>query len=364
MKKNILFIFRGQVLLKEFLSEYQKYSGENCVLLVEKGVPYNIVSMDISKQGLSVILMTHDDLLDEKINMEFDCILMNPPYKNGLHYKMLNKSFELLKDNGTLQCIHPATAFLNKKDTKKQKEPIKTLEIVCKYRTEIKLIDGNKIFNAGLFVPLSITKITKIEDEDIVVKFKHFDENSTHTKIVKNLDKIFIHADDRVLSIMEKIKRLMTSSLENNLYRTGKIGQYYLNINKMSGNTPKEGKINPDFYCMIYKKYENDISSQIVITPKEDWERKGGSQFNQVAVNSVGDAQNVANYLMTKFARFSLSILKISSYIDCGELTLVPFMDPTVNWTDEMLCNHFELTEQEIEFINNYIGNWYERDFI
>jgi hypothetical protein len=54
MKKNILFIYRGQVLLKEFLPEYEKYLGENCVLLVEKGIPFNIVFMDIKKIGLNV----------------------------------------------------------------------------------------------------------------------------------------------------------------------------------------------------------------------------------------------------------------------------------------------------------------------
>ncbi len=58
-----------------------------------------------------------------------------------------------------------------------------------------------------------------------------------------------------------------------------------------------------------------------------------------------------------------LSILKISSYIDCGELDMVPFMEPTVNWDDETLYQYFNLTEDEIIFINEYIGNWYGRDF-
>lgn len=363
MKKNVLFIYRGQVLLDEFLPEYEKHMGQNCVLLVEKGIPFNLVNMTIKRLKLSVELKTIDDLLENNINMKFDSIVMNPPYKNGLHYKLLNRAFDLLNEGGTITCIHPATAFLNKKTTKKQKEPTKTIEIVEKYRTELELIDGNKIFNAGLFVPLSITKITKVIDNDIRVNFKHLDKNSKYTKTVKNLDNIFIHADDRVLSIIDKVKTHMISSVEENLYRNGKNGDYYLTINKMAGNTPKEGKVNPDFYCMIYKKYENNIESLIVTVPKEDWERKGGSQFNQIAINSVEEGKNVAKYLMTKFARFCLSILKISSYIDCGELDMVPFMEPTVNWDDETLYQYFNLTEDEIIFINEYIGNWYGRDF-
>ena len=47
MKKNILFIYRAQVLLKEFLPEYKKYSEENCVILVEKDKPFNLIKKDI-----------------------------------------------------------------------------------------------------------------------------------------------------------------------------------------------------------------------------------------------------------------------------------------------------------------------------
>jgi site-specific DNA-methyltransferase (adenine-specific) len=67
--------------------------------------------------------------------------------------------------------------------------------------------------------------------------------------------------------------------------------------------------------------------------------------------------------LLTKFARFCLSIYKNGANLNSGELKLVPFIDPTIQWTDEMLFQHFELTQEEINFINEFIGDWYQRDF-
>jgi site-specific DNA-methyltransferase (adenine-specific) len=66
---------------------------------------------------------------------------------------------------------------------------------------------------------------------------------------------------------------------------------------------------------------------------------------------------------MTKFMRFSLSLNKLSGYLTRGELKSVPFIDPSIEWTDDMLFRHFELTQEEINFINEFIGNWYQRDF-
>ena len=94
MKKNILFIYRGQVLKSEFLPEYKNYSEENCILMVEKGPSFNTISLLINKLGLKVTLMTHDDLLEDKVYMKFDSIVMNPPYKGGLHIDIFNKAFE------------------------------------------------------------------------------------------------------------------------------------------------------------------------------------------------------------------------------------------------------------------------------
>jgi hypothetical protein len=355
MKKNILFIYRGQVLLKEFLPEYNKFSGENCVLLVEKGIPFNIVYMDIKKMGLNVNLMTHDDLLGNKIKMKFDSIVMNPPYKSGLHIDLFNKAFDLLKSEGSMTCIHPSTPFITRKPTKIDSKTKKIREIISTYKTEIKLVDGNKLFNAGFFAPLSITHVQKIISETINVTYQHINEDSCEVHTYETINDIFIHGNNIVTSIYKKVCKKMKLSVDSKLTRKGSRGNFYLKLNSIVGNIPKNGKLNPDFNCLIYRENQNsfnELFSNNFIN--------GDTMY--VSLDSEQEGINFFNYCLTKFARFCVSFYKINQHIDRGELLALPFLDFTREWTDSMLFEYFEFSDDEVDFINNYIGDWYERD--
>jgi len=45
--------------------------------------------------------------------------------------------------------------------------------------------------------------------------------------------------------------------------------------------------------------------------------------------------------------------------LECGEMELIPWLDFSVEWTDEKLYKEFNLTEKEIEFINKHIVKYY-----
>jgi hypothetical protein len=365
MKKNVLFIYRGQVLLEEFLPEYEKHIGNNCVLLVEKGIPFNLVDMTIKRLKLSVELKTIDDLLENNINMKFNSIVMNPPYKGGLHIDMFNKAFDLLIDGGIITCIHPSTPFINRKPTKTSGKTKKIKEIVSKYRTRLTLIDGNKIFDAGFFTPLSITQVKKVLDNKIEIVYSHIDSTNKEVKVYNKLDDIFIHGNDLVIGIYNKILSRMNQSVESKLYRNGGRGNLYLDIIRTCGHPPKNGetRVNPDFYCLIYKKNENNFNDLIIQTPNEKSEQKGGTGFNQISINSIEEGEYLFKYLLTKFSRFCVSLYKMNIQLTSKELDILPYMNFSEEWTDEKLFEYFELTQEEINFIEEYIPNWYERDF-
>lgn len=66
-------------------------------------------------------------------------------------------------------------------------------------------------------------------------------------------------------------------------------------------------------------------------------------------------AENLANYLRTKFARFLLSLAKISQHGTGKTYRFVPLLDFNEEWTDEKLFKKYLLTQQEIDYIESSI---------
>jgi hypothetical protein len=367
MKKNVLFIYRGQVLLKEFLPEYKKYSEDNCLLLVEKGIPFNVVSMDIKKMGLNVNLMTHDDLLENKIKMKFNVIVMNPPYKGGLHIDFFNNAFELLEDEGMITSIQPATPFLNTNTPKPNKKDVLIRQIVQNHKSLIKMVDGNELFNEGFFVPLSIITLTKSIDNDqnVCIQYQHSIDSIQGVHKYKTFNDVFIHGNNLVLNIRDKIFNKKILSLNDKSSKKITTSPFWVSIAAVVGHPPKNNKVNPDFYCLVFKRNENDFNPLIIENYNDLPGRANGRDKRGIAVNSRDEAINLIKTMMTKTFRFALSLSKIGSNLWGGNmLDTVPYLDFSNEWTDEMLFDYFEFTEEEINFINNYVGNWYERDFI
>jgi hypothetical protein len=284
-----------------------------------------------------------------------DFIVINPPYKGGEHINIFNKAFDELEDGGTLICVHPSTPFINRKPTKDTGGTSRIKEIVSKYKTRLTLVDGNTIFNAGFFTPLSITRVEKVLDEKIEVVYSHINSNNKEVKTYDKLDDIFVHGNDIVVDIYNKILKNIKSNVQSKLTRTGHRSNYYLKINSIVGNIPKNGEANPDFNCILYKQNENNFAELI-----SDTFENGDKNF--LGFESVNLAKNGFEYLKTKFARFCVSLYKMNQHLDRGELEIVPYMDFSQEWTDEKLFEHFELEIEERNFINNYIQNWYKLD--
>lgn len=66
-------------------------------------------------------------------------------------------------------------------------------------------------------------------------------------------------------------------------------------------------------------------------------------------------ANHLSDYLRTKFARFLLSLAKISQHGTGKTYRFVPLQDFSEEWTDERLYNKYSLTQQEIDYIESSI---------
>jgi hypothetical protein len=289
-----------------------------------------------------------------------DFIIINPPYKRGFHIKVFNKAFEELNDGGTLICLHPSTQIINNDGSNESEIFRNTLQ---NYDTTITFINGNKIFDAGFFTPLSVTRVKKLKSNNIKLLNKFFDDSNNKLENYSNIDDIYIHPNKIVLDIRNSILKKLNKSIGDFLFRNGSNGKYYLKFVTVSGHPPKnnENNIHPDFYQLIYKSDENNFDK--LVTKNAIGKKDNGGIYNELSFNSYESAKNGFEFLKTKFTRFCLSLVKTGQNLNTSDMRYIPYMDFSQEWTDEKLFDYFELTQEERDFINIYIPNWYERDF-
>jgi site-specific DNA-methyltransferase (adenine-specific) len=67
------------------------------------------------------------------------------------------------------------------------------------------------------------------------------------------------------------------------------------------------------------------------------------------------EAINLVNYMKTKFFRFLVSQLMYSHSITQDTYSFVPILDMNIKWTDEMLYKRYDLSHEEIAFIESKI---------
>ena len=72
-------------------------------------------------------------------------------------------------------------------------------------------------------------------------------------------------------------------------------------------------------------------------------------------VKNEQEAQNLISYMSTRFFRFMMALIKNTQNISKGVFAFVPVLDYSKSWTDEELYAKYNLTEEEIEFIESMI---------
>lgn len=73
-------------------------------------------------------------------------------------------------------------------------------------------------------------------------------------------------------------------------------------------------------------------------------------------------ARNFATYMRTRFFRFMLSLRKNTQDVTQSRFKFVPVMDTSEVWTDEKLYEHFDITKDEVAFIESLVKEMIESD--
>jgi site-specific DNA-methyltransferase (adenine-specific) len=70
---------------------------------------------------------------------------------------------------------------------------------------------------------------------------------------------------------------------------------------------------------------------------------------------TVVQAKNLVSYMETRFFRFLVSLIKNTQNISKASFAFVPIQDFSEPWTDEMLYKKYNISKEEVQFIESMI---------
>jgi hypothetical protein len=273
---------------------------------------------------------------------KFNIILGNPPFNQMIDMTFVQKSYSI---SDIILFIHPSTWLLDEKN--KQKKFRDTKNLISEHLESIELFNGNKLFGIQLFVPCVITYINKNK------KIKEINCLDTINDIDIKYDNIYQINKFSDLEIYHSIKEKIKSKIKESLYsrlRTQSDNTYYINLSQIRGhvdlNSTKK-MLKDDFYTLCTKN--------LVVSETKRQQR----ELTQFSFLDKSEANNFLKYTKTNFARFCLSLNKNNQNLYCGEMSFIPWLDFSQEWTDEKLYKYFDISEEEIKFIEKQIPKYY-----
>ena len=304
--------------------------------------------------------------------MNFDVILINPPYDRSLHLDFLEKCIEI-SDN--VVSIQPATFLINLRNNGKAKRYNKFKEKIDKHVKFINIENYNDIFKTGLFVPYMIINIDNNKTYDKI----EFD-SCGYKKYVNSIYDCNLIGNKKIIeSILNKVKNDVVS---NHVYKPNKSEKkndnWYLKIsgdiitgNLMVGNDD------------LAKRYQTtDIDAYSIKMPFGTYERryiatmcfvnkngtvdpqdtpplindKGNKPTDKEAAAIVGTKEEVENWKYFVTHNKLPIFISILMTIDQKNNTLeyVPWCADN-KYSDEEIYKKYNITKEEQKFIDDIL---------
>lgn len=361
--KSILVLYNIEIV---FALRMRDYKGEvtfftsslkKCEIAPKFLPGIKVEYIEKSKDPLQHLTMAFPD--------KFDIVIANPPYSKKLDLKFLDKAFDIAKDEVVF--VHPSSFLVDQK--KSLEIYTKTLEKVGKFIKSIKLFNGNGIFDIGLYVPCSITHISK-KKESNYFQFDYPQYKQSFKLENSKISEISVFGySNHFSSIKNKIKAFLKNQGSENLETrgfvlgSGKEDQRFLRNQdsffvEMSHITAGNNRGEHVKFDDPIHKHDFFISiSKYQTVVKRGIEPKYNIWFE---FDSIIQATNFLNYLKTDFFRICLSLSKTNQHLSRGEFRMIPWLDFTQDWTDEKLYAHFGINQEEQSFIKEVIPNWYD----
>lgn len=277
---------------------------------------------------------------------KFDIVIGNPPYNQMIDMLFITKSYNI---SDSILFVHPSTWLLDEKGIQKKFNSTKNL--IGEHLESIQLFNGNKLFNIALFVPCVISYVNKNKEYKGI---KCIDKINNTELLYNNIFEVNKFSDIEIYpSIKSKILSKKSESVWSYYKDKSKNNtkDFMVSFTGIRGNVnlkSDESMIQNDFYTIVSSDRKVQESNTIV-----------GDSFLKFYFNTKFEAENFLKFLKTNISRFLISIYKNNQNLHRGELDILPWLDFSREWTDEDLIQEFDLTNEEVEFINKHIPKYY-----
>jgi len=298
----------------------------------------------LKRKGYNVILK---DFLNGEINMKFDVILGNPPYHEHEHSsiklwkKFVIKGEEILKDNGILSFVIPVSWSKPLRSTSKGNDKL-CGEIFRKHTLLNYNLDINSYFGNG---SLDISYVTFKKDYNNN-NFSYIHKNKTVSDI---LNKIILNSDKSIKLLHyantpwhRGIKRVDKKSKEFSIPLVENVDKFkYTNVDDIELRNRKKIHIPRVFgFNFIGDNGKYGL----------------GYQAECILLEELESVEYALDYFNSKLISTILKEVKWIPQADYSVLELLPRLDFSKKWSDSGLYKEFNLTQEEIDYIENYVG--------
>lgn len=306
---------------------------------------------DTKEDSLNIKYVTEEEFFNLE-NVKFDVIVGNPPYNdsnNGnipIYHKFVKKSQELA--NQVLMVVPSSFAISNERNGDEVRQLVGTVQTEV-----IKFLPSDTFDTADVETLYFIWKKGSTNNTRIINSNGEEYSTDNYTYIWRN---------KKVKSILEKCGTVESKDSWIKFYRMenskldGKETNTVTTINKDKVEITKTTTV--DRYVNCYRVVTSFLPNSpnhldVSHTVEPGVSVKDG--YTVSLCSSKEEAENLSTYLKCKLVLFIYNKTKTSRTLRSPQLKFIPKVPLDRSWTDKEIYKHFNLTQEEIDYVESNI---------
>ena len=271
---------------------------------------------------------------------KYDLMIGNPPYDRSLHLKIIEAAIKHLTDDGKACFIHPARWLQDPLwEMKRNSDHKKYNNSILSYLQSFEILkakDASELFSIFITTDVMISYINKNLKSPIDIMSKLYSN-----KQISIMNKILEYSEiNNINSHIEKDK------IDGIRIKCSLVGHPYAwNIKTKAVMCYEKDEPLIDGYCISNGKFFSEGRSYYM---------KGKTSLPvSIKFDTINEAENYLKCIRSNFYRHILMFFMTDLHIP---YMILPWMqDYTKEWTNKRLCEFFNLTEEESEYMSEKI---------